>query len=81
MSGQFVPLELIPAPDAYVTFDVSVQWLDASGCWLITVSRAFQTPDGELEQGVPWQKRYGADEVTTAYQVAMLGLSDYRNRD
>lgn len=70
---------LHPCPDAYLSFDAGVQWLDASGCWLVTLSKSFLVDAGELEHSRPWQYRYTPQEAATAYQALMLGLSDYRN--
>lgn len=72
--------DLVPCPDAYLSWDVSVQWLDASGCWLVSVGKAYTSEGGELESTVPWHKRYGIAECPTGYQALMLGLSDYRTR-
>ena len=80
MTGQLGAVELRPCPDAYLSFDAGVQWLDASGCWLVSVGKSYTSEGGELESTVPWHKRYGEAEAPTAYQALMLGLSDYRNR-
>lgn len=80
MTGLLSPQELHPCPDAFLTFDASVQWLDASGCWLISISKSYTSEGGEHEHTVPWFKRYGVAEATTAYQALMLGLSDFRQR-
>ena len=68
---------LNPCPDAYFTVDAGVQWLDSSGCWLVTVQRGYNN-DGTLEFMKAWQQRYGAAECPTGYQALMLGLSDWR---
>jgi hypothetical protein len=72
--------ELKAPPEVHSGFDVGVQWQDASGRWLVTVTEPFRTPAGAFELGPVWQGHYSDLEASTGYQALMLGLSDWRNR-
>lgn len=59
-------------------FDVSVQWLEGSGYWLITISEPYHDSEGRYHVGPAHQVHFGLGEAENAYQAMMLALSDYR---
>lgn len=69
---------LFPPPDVHNGMDASVQWLDASGKWLVTISEFDKVDSGDIRLGPVWQGHYGDLEAGTGYQALMLGLSDWR---
>jgi len=69
---------LFPPPDVHNGMDVSVQWLDSSGKWLVTVSEFDKVDSGDIHLGPVWQGHYGDLEAATSYQALILGLSDWR---
>lgn len=70
--------ELKAPPGIHSGMNIGVQWRDARGSWLVTITESFCTPAGQFELGPVWQGHYGDLEASTAYQAMMLGLSDWR---
>jgi len=69
---------LCEPPEVHSGYNVSVQWRDASGKWLVTITEPYRTESGEYELGPIKQYSYDPLAATTAYEAMMLGLSDKR---
>ena len=66
-------------PEIHSGYDASVQWLDAKGTWLVSITEPYKTESGEYEVGPVWQRKYGDLEAPTAYQALMIALSEKRS--